>query len=178
VGLAKQAIHTESRRDRAHAPRPSNALARTVEKHKPGMTPVNVKPLLPPRQSRGFSQLNRNSETQQMGGAELRLRSPSDHYLDRKTLSVVAPVLLERFHISATSYARIIFAFMQASAIANGISVRRFASMGSGFGGMIFSIVTGRMVDRYSFSPTFVLFGILPLIAAGMVWTLPTHSDV
>ena len=72
-----------------------------------------------------------------MGGAELRLRSPSDHYLDR-----------------------------------------RFASMGSGFGGMIFSIVTGRMVDRYSFSPTFVLFGILPLIAAGMVWTLPTHSDV
>ena len=56
-------------------------------------------------------------------------------------------------------------------------SVWGFASMGAGFGGMIFSLVTGWMVDRYSFPPTFVLFGIIPLVAAGMVWTLPLHSD-
>jgi ACS family hexuronate transporter-like MFS transporter len=56
-------------------------------------------------------------------------------------------------------------------------SVWGFASMGSGFGGMIFSLVTGWMVDHYSFPPTFVLFGIIPLVAAAMVWTLPKHSD-
>ena len=33
------------------------------------------------------------------------------NYLDRQTLSVMAPVLLERFRITATSYSHIIFAF-------------------------------------------------------------------
>ena len=36
------------------------------------------------------------------------------NYLDRQTLSVLAPVLLERFKISATTYSHIIFAFMLA----------------------------------------------------------------
>jgi ACS family hexuronate transporter-like MFS transporter len=48
-----------------------------------------------------------------------------------------------------------------------------FASMGSGFGGMTFSLVTGWLVDHYSFRPVFVLFGVLPMIAAWLVWTLP-----
>jgi len=52
-------------------------------------------------------------------------------------------------------------------------SIWGFASMGSGFGGMVFSLVTGWLVDRYSFQPVFVLFGILPMIAAVLVWTLP-----
>ncbi len=52
-------------------------------------------------------------------------------------------------------------------------SIWGFASMGTGFGGMIFSLVTGWMIDRYSFRPVFVLFGILPLISAWIVWTLP-----
>ena len=56
-------------------------------------------------------------------------------------------------------------------------SVWGIASMGAGFGGMIFSLITGWMVDRYSFPPTFVLFGIIPLVAAGMVWTLPKQTD-
>jgi ACS family hexuronate transporter-like MFS transporter len=61
-------------------------------------------------------------------------------------------------------------------------SVWGFASMGSGFGAMIFSLATGWMVDRYSFQPVFVLFGILPIISAWIVWILPkkisfaTHS--
>jgi ACS family hexuronate transporter-like MFS transporter len=52
-------------------------------------------------------------------------------------------------------------------------SVWGFASMGSGLGGMFFSLVTGWLVDRYSFHPVFLLFGIIPLISASLVWTLP-----
>jgi MFS transporter, ACS family, hexuronate transporter len=56
-------------------------------------------------------------------------------------------------------------------------SVWGFASMGAGFGGMIFSLVTGWLVDHYSFQPAFVLFGIIPLIAALLVWTLPKEAE-
>jgi len=52
-------------------------------------------------------------------------------------------------------------------------SVWGIASMGAGFGGMVFSLVTGWVVDHYSFVPAFVGFGILPLIAALIVWCLP-----
>jgi MFS transporter, ACS family, hexuronate transporter len=52
-------------------------------------------------------------------------------------------------------------------------SVWGFASMGSGFGAMIFSLATGWLVDRYSFQPVFWLFGLLPIISAWIVWTLP-----
>ena len=44
------------------------------------------------------------------------------NYLDRQTLSVLAPVMLERFRISATTYSHIIFAFMLAYTIMNGVS--------------------------------------------------------
>ncbi len=56
-------------------------------------------------------------------------------------------------------------------------SIWGFASMGSGLGGMIFSLITGWLVDRYSFAPVFVLFGVIPLIAAWMVWTLPRKAE-
>ena len=52
--------------------------------------------------------------------------------------------------------------------------VTRF--LGSGFGGMIFSLVTGWLVDHHSFQPAFVLFGVIPLIAALLVWTLPKEA--
>src|SRR5580693_7636928 len=44
------------------------------------------------------------------------------NYLDRQTLSVLAPVLLDRFRISATAYSHIIFAFMLAYTVMNGVS--------------------------------------------------------
>src|ERR1700677_3422121 len=44
------------------------------------------------------------------------------NFLDRQTLSVLAPVLLERFKISATTYSHIIFAFMLAYTVMNGVS--------------------------------------------------------
>jgi ACS family hexuronate transporter-like MFS transporter len=57
-------------------------------------------------------------------------------------------------------------------------SIWGFASMGAGFGGMIFSLVTGWLVQRYSFQPAFVLFGIIPLISAWLVWTLPNTEEL
>lgn len=56
-------------------------------------------------------------------------------------------------------------------------SIWGFASMGSGIGGMLFSLVTGWLVDRYSFRPAFILFGAIPLVAAWMVWTLPRKIE-
>src|SRR3974377_1188509 len=44
------------------------------------------------------------------------------NYLHRQTLSVVAPVLREQFQMSHTGYSRIVFAFMLAYTIMNGIS--------------------------------------------------------
>lgn len=51
-------------------------------------------------------------------------------------------------------------------------SVYGLASMGSGFGGMVFTLITGWVVDHYSYTPVFIGFGIVPLIFALVVWTL------
>jgi ACS family hexuronate transporter-like MFS transporter len=50
-------------------------------------------------------------------------------------------------------------------------SVYGLASMGSGFGGMVFTLITGWVVDHYSYTPAFIGFGILPLICATVLWT-------
>ncbi len=51
-------------------------------------------------------------------------------------------------------------------------SVYGFGSMGSGFGGMVFTLITGWVVDHYSYTPVFIGFGIVPLICALVMWTL------
>jgi MFS transporter, ACS family, hexuronate transporter len=51
-------------------------------------------------------------------------------------------------------------------------SVFGLASMGAGFGGMIFSLITGWVVDRYSYTPVFIGFGLMPMICAGLIWAL------
>ena len=56
-------------------------------------------------------------------------------------------------------------------------SIWGIASMGAGFGGMVFSLVTGWIVDHYSYVPVFVGFGILPLIAAAIIWRLPEARE-
>ncbi len=43
-------------------------------------------------------------------------------------------------------------------------------SMGSGFGGMVFALATGWLVDHFSYVPVFLLFGVLPLISALVLW--------
>lgn len=49
-------------------------------------------------------------------------------------------------------------------------AVYGFASMGSGFGGMVFTLLTGWAVDTFSYTPVFIGFGILPLICAAIQW--------
>jgi ACS family hexuronate transporter-like MFS transporter len=49
-------------------------------------------------------------------------------------------------------------------------SIWGLASMGSGFGGMVFVLATGWLVDRYSYTPVFVGFGSIPMIALLIVW--------
>jgi len=49
-------------------------------------------------------------------------------------------------------------------------SVYGLASMGSGFGGMLFTLITGWVVDHYSYTPVFIAFGLLPLICATILW--------
>jgi ACS family hexuronate transporter-like MFS transporter len=56
-------------------------------------------------------------------------------------------------------------------------SVWGIASMGAGFGGMVFSLATGWVVDHYSYVPVFFGFGILPLIGAAIVWMLPEGGE-
>jgi len=51
-------------------------------------------------------------------------------------------------------------------------SIWGLASMGAGFGGMLFSAITGWVVDHYSYTPVFFGFGLMPLICAAIVWTL------
>ena len=57
-------------------------------------------------------------------------------------------------------------------------SIWGFASMGSGIGGMVLSLATGWLVDHYSFRPVFILFGVIPLVAAWLVWTLPRNAEI
>jgi ACS family hexuronate transporter-like MFS transporter len=51
-------------------------------------------------------------------------------------------------------------------------SVWGLASMGAGFGGMVFTLLTGWVVDHFSFTPVFIGFGLIPLVSAGILWTL------
>jgi MFS transporter, ACS family, aldohexuronate transporter len=51
-------------------------------------------------------------------------------------------------------------------------SVYGLASMGSGFGGMLFTLITGWVVDHHSYTPVFIGFGVLPLIGATILWLL------
>ncbi len=49
-------------------------------------------------------------------------------------------------------------------------SIFGLASMGSGFGGMLFTLLTGWMVDSVGYVPVFVMFGLTPLVCAAILW--------
>ncbi len=48
-------------------------------------------------------------------------------------------------------------------------SVWGLASMGSGFGGMVFSWLGGWVIDRYGYMPVFLGYGIMPLIGLSLI---------
>jgi ACS family hexuronate transporter-like MFS transporter len=58
-------------------------------------------------------------------------------------------------------------------------SVFGLASMGSGFGGMLFSWLSGRLIDQYGYTPVFIGYGIMPAIALIIVLFLmgPLQPD-
>jgi membrane-bound metal-dependent hydrolase YbcI (DUF457 family) len=41
--------------------------------------------------------------------------------------------------------------------------------MGSGFGGMLFSWLSGLFIDHYGYTPVFIGYGIIPLIVALLI---------
>lgn len=49
-------------------------------------------------------------------------------------------------------------------------SVYGLASMGSGFGGMVFMLVTGWVVQHYSYNLAFLLFAVLPFLGIVIQW--------
>ncbi len=59
-------------------------------------------------------------------------------------------------------------------------SVWGFASMGAGFGGMLFTLIAGWVIQHFSYTPVFIGFGIIPLICSTILWTLtgplPDHQ--
>jgi ACS family hexuronate transporter-like MFS transporter len=56
-------------------------------------------------------------------------------------------------------------------------SVYGLASMGSGFGGMVFTLLTGWAVEHYSYTPVFIGFGLIPLLCATILWTLTKSPE-
>jgi len=58
-------------------------------------------------------------------------------------------------------------------------SIWGLASMGSGFGGMLFMGLSGRLIGRYGYTPVFIGYGILLLLALGCVLFLigPLRAD-
>ena len=59
-------------------------------------------------------------------------------------------------------------------------SVYGIASMGAGFGGMLFSLVTGWLVDHFSYTPVFIGFGLIPLVCVSILWfvTWPLRAPI
>lgn len=55
-------------------------------------------------------------------------------------------------------------------------SIWGLASMGSGFGGMLFSLATGWAVARFSYTPVFIGFGLLPLIMSAVLLRVTCRS--
>jgi ACS family hexuronate transporter-like MFS transporter len=49
-------------------------------------------------------------------------------------------------------------------------SVYGLASMGAGFGGMVFTTITGWVVEHYSYTPVFIGFGFVPLVCSSILW--------
>ncbi len=49
-------------------------------------------------------------------------------------------------------------------------SVWGIASMGAGFGGMVFSLLTGWLLERFSYTPVFICFGLIPVICPLILW--------
>lgn len=48
-------------------------------------------------------------------------------------------------------------------------SIQGLASMGAGFGGMLFGWLSGRIIDQFGYTPVFIGYGIFPLIGIAII---------
>jgi ACS family hexuronate transporter-like MFS transporter len=51
-------------------------------------------------------------------------------------------------------------------------TVTGFSGTGAAIGGMLFTLLTGYLVQYYSYTPVFVAAGLLPLVAASLILVL------
>jgi MFS transporter, ACS family, hexuronate transporter len=51
-------------------------------------------------------------------------------------------------------------------------SVWGLASTGAGFGGMLFTLIAGWVIQHFSYTPVFIGFGLIPLISSTVLCTL------
>jgi ACS family hexuronate transporter-like MFS transporter len=51
-------------------------------------------------------------------------------------------------------------------------SVWGLASMGAGFGGMLFTLIAGWVIQHFSYAPVFIGFGLIPLVCSTLLWTV------
>ena len=57
-------------------------------------------------------------------------------------------------------------------------SIWGFASMGSGFGGILFTLLVGWIVERFAYVPVFIGFGLMPLLALSILLLVTTRNEV
>ncbi len=55
--------------------------------------------------------------------------------------------------------------------------IQGIASMEACFGGMLFTLATGWLVDHFSYRPVFYAAGVMPLVCAALLWTLVPRVD-
>ncbi len=82
------------------------------------------------------------------------------NYLDRQTLSVAAPVLREQFHMSNTDYSRVVFAFMLAYTIMNGVSGPLIDRLGTRLGYALCMVWWSAAAVLHAFSRGVVSLGV------------------
>src|SRR5690349_11401863 len=82
------------------------------------------------------------------------------NYLDRQTLSIIAPVLMSRFHMTNTDYSRVVFAFMLAYTISNGLSGPMIDRLGTKLGYALFMVWGSAAAVLHAFSPGAVSLGV------------------
>ena len=101
--------------------------------------------------------------------------------------SAIPAVLVESAYVSIALVACATFGYTACSANMMALpgdvypknaqaSIWGLASMGSGFGGMMWSLVTGLLVASFSYVPVFFLFGLMPLVCATILFAVTCRS--
>ena len=90
-------------------------------------------------------------------------------------LWLISMVLLGHTFLSANMFASISDVFPQA-AVAR---VTGLTGVANGLSGLIFPLITGMIVDRFSYVPVFFMAGVMPLLGVSLaLWTLKDYRRV